>query len=409
MDLQAVTTSHPKIAFRADLQGLRAVAITLVVLAHAGMPGMAGGFVGVDVFFVLSGYLITGILVREYAASGEIQLAAFIARRLRRLLPALLVMLILVMLIGRLLLSGHEFTEQTASVGYAATWTSNLFFAFTAFDYFAELHFRDLFLHTWSLGVEEQYYLLWPTLSLLLMALAKWHLVNRGGRSFLLLSLGMLFVSSLGLSLYWTSIAPTWAFYLMPSRVWQFALGAGVFVWLEMDRMYLEAIFSKFPAMWVSAARSMGIALIFGSAILVSPDLVYPGLWALLPSFGAAMVIAAGSRNGNGLIDRLLSHPGMVWLGDRSYSWYLWHWPLLMLGFAWGLKGNPTATTALVCLSLGIAMVSYREVELPFWKGQFHRMCPAMSIWISILGIAVVAVGLSQMHLISRDGDERGA
>lgn len=138
----------PTFPYRRDIQSLRAIAIMLVVSAHAGIPAFSGGFVGLDLFFVLSGYLITGLLVREYESNGTIRLAGFFARRLKRLLPALFMMLSLIVLIAPVLLSSHEAREQSASVIYAVTWTSNLFFAFSNLDYFSGLQARDLFLHT---------------------------------------------------------------------------------------------------------------------------------------------------------------------------------------------------------------------------------------------------------------------
>ena len=150
------------IPFRPDLQGLRAVAVLLVIFAHAGIPPFGGGFIGVDVFFVLSGYLISALLVREFHDTGRIQLASFYARRLRRLLPALLVVIISTVLAASLLLPSREALGMLASTPYAASWSSNLFFAFRDYDYFDEAATRDLFLHTWSLGVEEQFYLVWP-------------------------------------------------------------------------------------------------------------------------------------------------------------------------------------------------------------------------------------------------------
>lgn len=387
-------TVSPHLTYRPDIQGLRAIAITLVVLAHAGISAFSGGFVGVDVFFVLSGYLITGLLVREFASTGGIQIAGFIARRLKRLLPALLVMLGLVVLIAPALLSNFELGEQDASLVYAVTWTSNLFFAISTLDYFSELQTRDLFLHTWSLGVEEQFYLIWPLLLLLALTVLARQLGRGTHRRQLILVLGTLFAVSLGLSLYWTTTHPLWSFYLMPSRIWQFALGAVVFVWFhrrsEDIEGKLEPGVSQSQGFWSGVA---GLALIIGSAVLLHPDMIYPGLWALLPSLGAVLVIASGHQTGNRGTESVLAHPVLVWFGDRSYSLYLWHWPVLIFGFAWGMKNRSIETAGLVALSILLAMLSYRWVEKPFWKGHLSRAAPSRTILLSILTMLVLIAG----------------
>lgn len=238
----------------------------------------SGGFVGVDVFFVLSGYLITGLLIREYTSYGTIQLAGFFAQRLKRLLPALLVMLSLVVLISSVLLSSHEAREQSASVIYAGTWTSNLFFAFSTLDYFSELQTRDLFLHTWSLGVEEQFYLVWPLLLLFTLTLMTRYLGRTRHHAQLLLVLSLFFVGSLGLSWYWTRTQPVWSFYLMPSRIWQFSLGAGVFVWFHCRCQGVESANPKgLSRLYGIGCEVIGLILIIGSAVLLHPNLTYPG------------------------------------------------------------------------------------------------------------------------------------
>lgn len=394
--------------YRPEIQGLRAIAILLVVLAHANISVFSGGFVGVDVFFVLSGYLITGLLIHEYASCGIIRLAEFFARRLKRLLPALLVMLILVVIISSRLLSNHEAMEQNASAIYAATWTSNLFFAFSTLDYFAELKTRDFFLHTWSLGVEEQFYMAWPLLLLLLFTL-----LNRlypgysRHRTWLLLILGLFFLGSFYLSWYWTAIQPMWSFYLMPSRIWQFSLGAGVFVWSHNRGQYIEVNNPK--GLWRLCSvrfELIGLILIVGSAILLHPNVTYPGFLALLPSLGTALVIAAGHQvtaQGSGC---LIGHPALVWIGNRSYSWYLWHWPVLMLGFSYGMQSSLAETIGLVALSLLLAMLSYRWVERPFWKGRLSQATPVRTILLSIFAmLLVVASILNYFHLTTPVGN----
>lgn len=376
-----------------------------MVLAHAGAPGVTGGFVGVDVFFVLSGYLISGLLFREYAATSRIDIPRFVARRLRRLLPALLIMLLSVMALGALLLSPHEFTEQTSSAAYAATWTSNLYFAFTDFDYFNELHLRDLFLHTWSLGVEEQFYLVWPFVLLVVLYLASTRTPRRVNTRSVLIGLAVLFFASLTLSLHWTQSASSLAFYLMPSRIWQFALGAMVFLWFDEVSVIRER---QVPTSWSKGMRPLGMLLIIGSAVLFHPGMAYPGAWALLPSLGAALLITPMRDDQTSGIARLLVSPLLVWIGDRSYSWYLWHWPLLMLGFAWGLENTAVSVAAIVVVSLALAAASYRWIELPIWKGRLSGTAPTPAITASVFAIIVTATVLGGWNETSRDGAASG-
>ncbi|MGR9000290.1 MAG: acyltransferase family protein, partial [Gammaproteobacteria bacterium] len=374
--------------YRPDLQGLRAISIILVVLTHAGVSFVPGGFVGVDVFFVLSGYLISGLLIQEYMNRGSIDLMQFIARRMRRLLPALFLMLSVVVLISSVLLSSYETWQQTASVAYASTWTSNLFFSLSTINYFEEIKAKDLFLHTWSLGVEEQFYLTWPLLILIIFTVLKKLPVGKHSRILVLTMLTVLVLGSLGLSWYWTQTNPLWSFYMMPSRIWQFALGAAAFVGFqpkgsphkENSQLYLSPL-------WGRGLGALGIGLIFGAAAFLDANGTYPGFWAMLPSIGAVLIISAGHFNHAQTGRSILSHPSLVWIGDRSYSWYLWHWPLLMLGFSWGLQRNFTETTGLVALSFLFAILSYRYIELPFWKGHLSHAKPLRVILLSVLAM----------------------
>lgn len=366
---------------------LRGLAVSLVCLCHAGVPFLSGGFVGVDVFFVLSGYLISGLLISEFSERGSINYGAFIGRRLRRLLPALAVMILAVLAVASQLLSGFEFQSQTGAAGYAAIWASNLFFALRELDYFNALESDDLFLHTWSLGVEEQFYLLWP----LLIAVAMLLSVRRGSDAagqhralvawFLLLA-----VASLALSFVWTATRPLWAFYMMPTRVWQFALGGLVF--LHAVRLPTNDSRRRFNA----TKGMLGIGLILGSSVLLDTSVSYPGGWALMPSVGAALVLLSNapteSPQGNaGLAERML-----VWLGDRSYSIYLWHWPVLVLGAVFVARMSPVNTAAALLVTVLLAAASYRYVELPFWKGRFNRSGHRKVAVASLAAIGAVSV-----------------
>jgi len=376
-DLEAV--------FRPDLQGLRAIAILLVVLQHAGVPLVPGGFIGVDVFFVLSGYLITGLLLREMERTGRISLLRFYARRLKRLLPALAVMLCSTFGAASWLLSEAEAHAQLASGPFAATWTSNLYFALRSVGYFEELPTRDLFLHTWSLGVEEQFYLVWPMLLLLLSELgARTQAACSPASGWLLPGLSAALLISFLASVYWTLSSPQLGFYLMPSRIWQFSLGALTYLGLSSPLAQSSRLT---PLAYYSAAGLailVGLALIVGAAIGLHPNIPWPGYWALIPSLGAALIIAAGHGRPEGRRGPL-AHPALVWLGDRSYSLYVWHWPALALGFSLGMQGQPLASLGLTLLSLLAAILSYRFVELPFWKGRFRDASPRRVLLVSLL------------------------
>ncbi|MES9901620.1 MAG: acyltransferase family protein [Sedimenticola sp.] len=387
--------TEQSLTFRPDLQGLRAIAILLVLFAHAGLAIVPGGFIGVDVFFVLSGYLITSMLLCELEENGRIVFVRFYARRLQRLLPALIFMLSVSSGLAILILSGDEAQAQLSSAQYAATWTSNFYFVFTEFGYFDELANRDLFLHTWSLGVEEQFYLIWPVVLLVLFRFKKSRVrANQNATRKTLVGIGIAFIVSLTLSLYWTSIVPQKAFYLMPSRIWQLSLGAMVYLILRDD-----FVAGDVPVAWGSKAvtylaLNSGLVLIIGSAIVLHPHLAYPGAWALAPSFGAALVIIAGHALSAGS-GGPLAHPVLVWLGDRSYSLYLWHWPIFVLGFSIGFKGKVIETFGLILLSVLASMLSFRLIEYPFWKGRLSHALPRQVILVGILVMVTVVFGLS--------------
>ncbi len=211
--------------FRPEIEGIRAIAIFLVVAAHANVSGMEGGFIGVDIFFVLSGFLITGLLFKEIETKGRIDLVLFYARRLRRLLPALVFMVVTICALSAVLLAPFEHDDQAISAIYSVAWVSNMYFALANFGYFDSGAESNLFLHTWSLGVEEQFYILWPALILILVRLCasdRSHSSRPGVEKGLLL----VFVVGLFASLLLFAFRPIWSFYFMPSRVWQFAAGA---------------------------------------------------------------------------------------------------------------------------------------------------------------------------------------
>jgi peptidoglycan/LPS O-acetylase OafA/YrhL len=366
-----------RLGYRADLEGLRAVAILLVVAVHAGVPWLRGGFVGVDIFFVLSGFLITGLLVQEVSATGRLRFAEFYVRRLRRLLPALLVMLLVVGALAALLLAPAEQREQSSAAAMAAFWLSNIHFAFARLDYFAPGTETNLFLHTWSLGVEEQFYLIWP-------ALLVWLLGRDGERGVARLKIGMLVVlfASLAACMLLTYKAPQLAFYMMPMRAWQFA--AGALVWLCFKVPSAAAVvpwWSRHTAA-LRMAGWLGLVLIAVTGGAFGTDIPYPGGYALLPTLGATGIIAAGCVVAAPIgVSRLLAWRPLQWFGGVSYSWYLWHWPILLLGRALTGSDAPMYRVCWVLLSLLLAWISCRFIEAPIRNRREWLVRPRMAIF----------------------------
>jgi peptidoglycan/LPS O-acetylase OafA/YrhL len=381
-----------RLGYRGDIEGLRAIAILLVVACHAKVTWLAGGFVGVDVFYVLSGYLITGLLVQEIHTTGTFRFANFYARRLRRLLPALLLMLAIVCVLGRLLLAADGQVQQALSATSAALWLSNFHFAFANMDYFAPGAETNLFLHTWSLGVEEQFYLVWPLL--VVLAMGAWAGAKARPSTIRLKHVfGGVFVLTLALSLYWTWHAPRLAFYMMPSRAWQFSLGALVFLIAGAPK-YQTGTWRLKPA-WSVITGWSGLAMVVVAALLIDGSVPYPGCWALFPTIGTALVLIAGTgqagwREANGF---LCAKP-MQALGRVSYSWYLWHWPVLLLGAEIIDVRNEWNRLSLVLLSLLIAALSYRLFETPIRHTRKLLAKPRMAVFVGV-AIMILAGSLA--------------
>ncbi|PJJ71237.1 peptidoglycan/LPS O-acetylase OafA/YrhL [Diaminobutyricimonas aerilata] len=332
--------------FRTDIQGLRAVAVALVVLAHVGVPGLEGGFIGVDVFFVLSGYLITGQLVDELNARGRVRLTDFYVRRIRRILPAALVVAALTT-IGCLFLVAPLRRETTLLDALATVlFVPNLRFGAEGVDYLAE-SIPSPFQHYWSLGVEEQFYLVWPLL-LILLALARRRIV-------LIAGVGAVALASFAASVATTPVDPSLAFFLPHTRAWEFAAGA------------LLALFPALPASAGTAVLGwLGAGGIVATAVLLSPETAYPG-WAALAPVAATCAALAGDAPGGPRV--VLGLRPVQWIGAVSFSLYLVHWPLLRLTQeAVGLQTPlPLAVTiALGVLAVPLAGVLHRTVERPF-------------------------------------------
>ena len=380
---------HSTLTFRADLQGLRAIAVIAVLLAHSGVTGFSGGYIGVDLFFILSGFLITGALCEEYEKNAKLNILGFYSRRLKRLLPALVVVIIVTLVAAFILLPTFQAKAQIGSSPFASLWLSNFYFTFTDLDYFAELGQKDLFLHTWSLGVEEQFYLTWPFLVLLLIRLSRQK--NHTGFDTglrMIFGLCMILGASFALNLYWTKEQPLFAFYQMPSRAWQFALGAIVLLAvrrLDIQRDHHANVFAGFVILVV------GLVATALCVNLYHEQMAYPGWAAILPSIAAALIILAGHwlpEKQNPLTWRPL-----VWLGNRSYSLYLWHWPVLLLFEALNGPLSNELTIIAVAVTFLLTEITYRLIERPFWKGSLGSFEPKRIIQTGSLVMLLLLLG----------------
>jgi peptidoglycan/LPS O-acetylase OafA/YrhL len=380
--------------FRPDVEGLRAVAILAVVGYHAGLPFLPGGFVGVDVFFVISGFLITGLLVSEVARTGHVSLARFWARRARRLLPAATLVLALTALVAFAVIPVVDHSVVGLDIVAAAFYVSNIRFAAQATDYLTEDAAPSPVLHFWSLGVEEQFYVVWP---LLILALV-WLLVRRRrtaassvSPAALAVALAALGIISFALSLWLTSRVQPWAFFGMPTRAWEFAIGG----LLAIGAVGL----ARLPLAVRAAAGWVGALLLVGSILLINGDLQFPGWAAVPPVVGTALVILAGTRSDDvppayGVPALLATWP-MRAVGRLSYSWYLWHWPVLILvGAAVGVLSVPVKV-ALVLLALIPAALTYRFVEEPVRHNPRLVAVPSRALRLgAVLSVAAALCGL---------------
>ncbi len=337
---------------RPEIDGLRALAVLLVLLFHVRAPGASGGFVGVDIFFVISGFLISRSLVREAQRTGQIALGAFWARRARRLLPGATVVLCATTLGALAWLSPLAWRTFAIDLALTAGYGSNFGFALRASDYFDREVTTSPLLHTWSLGVEEQFYLVWP----LLVAAGAWRAARRArapGGTLAIVFSGVA-IASFALSLAQTQSSPAWAYFGAPARAWEFACG-GLLAFAPTPR----------DARARSALSITGGVLLVAAVSFIDERTAYPGLAALLPVGGALAWIAAGASSPSG---RALSAKALQALGRRSYAIYLWHWPLIVfadLATPFGLVGRALAGA----LSLVLGHATHRYVENPL---RFH-------------------------------------
>lgn len=380
----AAPSEKPSATFRPDIEGLRAVAVLAVVLFHAGVPGIGGGFVGVDVFFVVSGFLITGLLWRDVTSTGAVRIARFYGARARRLLPAGGLVLVATAIGSAFLLPPLQAREALGDGIASALYAGNYRFALRGTDYLAAAAPPSPFQHFWSLGVEEQFYLVWPAL----IVATAWSVRRRRGGALSVVPyvsvLVLVAAASLAVSLSWTRTLPPWAFFSLPSRAWELAVGGLVALSVPLWR--------RLPGLLAATAGWAGLALIVLACVRLGETTPYPGTAALLPVLGTALVIGAGCASPRLGVGRGLSLRPMRALGRLSYSWYLWHWPLLILTPAFldrdlGVVGR----LAVVTLAAGLAAVTLTAVENPLRFALPLRRSASRSL---VVGAAITALSV---------------
>lgn len=382
---------------RADIQGLRAVAVLLVVAFHTGIR-IRGGFVGVDVFFVISGFVITSMILRELETAGGLRVRRFYARRARRLLPALATTLLVVAAASLLILSplgGMQIASRTG-IGSSLFSANGVLYRYTP-GYFSLSSETNPLLHTWSLAVEEQFYFIFPILVLLAWKVGRWLMPRRSARSFVGIILGAVTVFSFAVSFWATGANSRFSFYASPTRAWEFCVGAVLAV--AVPRLLR---LNRYVGL---ACGFIGMVLVGIAALSFSSSTAMPGTAALLPVLGTALVLIAGVPGRRGVAAVLSAKP-LVWIGDVSYGWYLWHWPVIVFArVLWPL--NPWLPGVLGCASLGLAYLSYRWIENPIRSGTFfggRRTRYLVAACIALPAAAYLALGAAaKIGVQSRD------
>ena len=369
-----MTSEGAAIRYRSDIDGLRAVAVLPILLFHAGVQVFRGGFIGVDIFFVISGFLITGIITQEIG-EGRFTIGAFYRRRFVRILPALGVTLLATLAFGIWFMLPPEIEELGHSIAAAAAFASNIFF-YATIDYFGSGADSKPLLHTWSLGVEEQFYFFYPLLLIM---------VNRYAPRRLTAMLVAVAALSFALDLYQAFHDKPAGFYLLPGRAWELALGGLVAV----------GAYPRLTPLLRNLAALGGLALIGLGILGIKSDLPFPAPFALVPCVGSALLIAYGSEAWTG---RLLSLQPMRWIGAISYSLYLWHWPLITFyRLRWGMTLDVADTIVLVAASVVAASLSYYLVEQPVlrrWRNGPAGRINTVAL-VSVAALAAASLGAS--------------
>lgn len=371
---------------RADIQGLRALAVALVVAYHIGLP-LPGGFTGVDMFFVVSGYVISESLLREYRATGQIRFGQFFLRRFKRLFPVLLVVVAVTLVLAVVFLPPFANENQALYTGLGAIGISaNVVIEFLTGDYFAQDSRINPLLHTWSLSVEEQFYLLFPLIVTLGFALGRRLGSERRG---LFVLVGAMSLLSFALAVVGARIDlpvgnSLLGFYSPITRAWEFGVG----VLLSVGGSTLIPRGRVAPPV----LAGLGALLVGLGAFTITSDTPFPGVWALLPVIGTALLIAAGGAQESQPVTWLLARRPMVWLGNLSYSFYLWHWPFIVfVGIGW--SGALVHTSAAAAVALAVSWLSYRFIEQPLRQRPTPRPQDVARYVTTVLAVPGMVIG----------------
>jgi peptidoglycan/LPS O-acetylase OafA/YrhL len=344
------TTNQHQSAYRADIDGLRAVAVLAVILFHINKDLLPGGFIGVDVFFVISGYLISQIIIRDINAN-KFSIAEFYRRRIKRIFPPLTVVLVATIVLSQLILLPEDALPVAKSGLWSTFSMANVYFwLFQDTSYFATASNQLPLLHLWSLGIEEQFYIIWPFA--LLFFLRSKH------KAHFFVVFGLIGILSYALGEFLFSHDPSFTYYMLPTRAGELLLG-GIVAQFIIKKGNLEI-----PKVVVSVVSFLGLLMIIGSLFLLSENSVFPGVRALLPTLGAAALIISG-HYGNAAPNRLLKLKLMSWIGLISYSAYLWHWPILAFYHYGNFKITLLSGTIIFFITIFIAWLSYAYIETP--------------------------------------------
>ncbi|MEA1028338.1 acyltransferase family protein [Pseudomonas sp. N-137] len=363
----------PQTKYRLDIDGLRCIAVLAVLIHHLNADLLPGGFVGVDIFFVISGFLITSQMFSEIKGN-SFSLKRFYQRRINRIVPALVTVLLASVIAGAFILSPADLTRLNVSALFSLLGVSNIYIWMKYGNYFAADASEAPLLHTWSLGIEEQFYVIWPLLILVLYRLTPRYVLP-------VLAVGI--VAAVGLSEYATNVFATASYYLLPTRFFELMLGGALGIYLYQPR--------TLGRIEVLAYRAAGYGLIGFSLFALSRDTPFPGVNALIPCLGAALLILAGS---GGARSRLLTSRPMVFIGLISYSLYLWHWPLIAYLNYLGIEITLSVGMSLVLVSILLSWWSWRYVEIPFRRTGAQLQFPRVLVRRFIapaLGLAVLA------------------